>query len=41
LDSLLVLPVNSLVDGGYRIERVAVYGGFGITSVAEGINLPT
>jgi serine/threonine protein kinase len=41
LDSRLVLPVNSILDGGYRIMRVVGSGGFGITYEAEDLNLGT
>src|SRR4029077_10507330 len=41
LDSRLGLPVNTLLDGSYRIERVVGSGGFGITYEAEDINLAT
>jgi serine/threonine protein kinase len=41
LDSRLVLPVNSVLDGGYRIMRVVGSGGFGITYEAEDLNLGT
>jgi serine/threonine protein kinase len=41
LDSRLGLPVNTLLDGSYRIERVVGTGGFGITYEAEDINLAT
>ena len=41
LDSRLLLPVNTLLDGSYRIKRVVGSGGFGITYEAEDINLGT
>ena len=41
LDSRLGLPVNTLLDGSYRIARVVGSGGFGITYEAEDINLGT
>ena len=41
MDSRLGLPVNTLLDGSYRIERVVGSGGFGITYEAEDINLAT
>ena len=41
MDSRLGLPVNTLLDGSYRIERVVGTGGFGITYEAEDINLAT
>jgi serine/threonine protein kinase len=41
LDSRLVLPVNSVLGGGYRIMRVVGSGGFGITYEAEDLNLGT
>ena len=36
-----MLPVNSVLDGGYRIMRVVGSGGFGITYEAEDLNLGT
>jgi serine/threonine protein kinase len=41
LDSRLGLPVNTILDGSYRIARVVGSGGFGITYEAEDINLGT
>ncbi len=41
MDDRLVLPVNTILDGGYRILRVVGSGGFGITYEAEDINLGT
>ena len=41
MDSRLVLPVNAILDGGYRILRVVGSGGFGITYEAEDMNLGT
>src|SRR6478672_8038264 len=41
MDSRIALPVDTVVDGGYRIERVVGSGGFGITYVAEDIKLGT
>ena len=41
MDSRFALPANTIVDGGYRIERVVGSGGFGITYVAEDIKLGT
>src|SRR6478609_5093396 len=41
VDSRLVLPKGTLLDGTYRIARVLGTGGFGITYEAEDINLAT
>lgn len=41
LDSRLSLPIDTVLDGGYRIIRVVGSGGFGITYAAEDINLGT
>ena len=41
MDSRLTLPVDTLLDGTYRIERVVGAGGFGITYAAEDIKLRT
>jgi serine/threonine protein kinase len=41
LDSRLTLPVNTVLDGGYRITRVVGSGGFGITYEAEDVTLGT
>jgi TPR repeat protein/tRNA A-37 threonylcarbamoyl transferase component Bud32 len=41
LDSRLLLPANTMLDGTYRIARVVGSGGFGITYEAEDINLAT
>jgi serine/threonine protein kinase len=39
LDDRVVLPVNTVLDGAYRILRVVGSGGFGITYEAEDIRL--
>ena len=41
MDSRLVIPVNTVLDGNYRIMRVVGSGGFGITYEAEDIGLGT
>ena len=41
MDSRLGLPVNTVLDGSYRIERVVGSGGFGVTYEAEDVNLAT
>jgi TPR repeat protein len=41
LDSRLLLPKGTLLDGAYRITRVLGTGGFGITYEAEDVNLAT
>jgi TPR repeat protein/serine/threonine protein kinase len=41
LDSRLLLPVNTLLDGAYRIVCVLGTGGFGITYEAEDVALRT
>ena len=39
MDDRVVLPVNTVLDGSYRIVRVVGSGGFGITYEAEDIRL--
>ena len=39
MDSRSTLPINTVLDGSYRIERVVGAGGFGITYQAEDIKL--
>ena len=41
MDDRVVLPVNTVLDGSYRIVRVVGSGGFGITYEAEDIKLGT
>src|SRR5262249_35880373 len=39
LDPRLALPVNAILDGNYRIERVVGAGGFAVTYEAEDLRL--
>ena len=39
MDSRLALPVNAVLDGNYRIERVVGAGGFAVTYEAEDLLL--
>jgi tRNA A-37 threonylcarbamoyl transferase component Bud32 len=39
LETRLILPINTLLDGAYRIARVVGSGGFGITYEAEDTTL--
>jgi len=40
-DPRLVLPPQTILDGSYCIERVVGHGGFGLTYLAEDLNLGT
>jgi TPR repeat protein len=39
VDGRVILPKNTILDGSYRIEDVIGSGGFGVTYLAEDINL--
>src|SRR5262245_63206982 len=41
MDSRVVLPVGTVLDGSYRIVRMVGCGGFGITYEAADLNLET